>query len=39
MIEPGQWQKGKREGNWYKLYHDDCAERIGAYGNNDQQAC
>jgi hypothetical protein len=30
-ILPGQWQKGKREGGLYLVYHDDCSEDLGAY--------
>lgn len=37
-VLPGQWQKGKRTGGLYEVYHDDCSEKEGAYGNNDQPA-
>lgn len=31
LVETGQWQKGYRMGGWYQVYHDDCAEKEGAY--------
>lgn len=34
MVVSGQWMKGKRSGGFYQVFHDDCAEKEGAYEQN-----